>query len=233
MNDRIIDYFRDNPTSNGGKEPSITLAFAQSLDGSIALKDGQATAISGPESLKLTHQMRAAHQSILIGVGTVLADDPQLSVREVQGKDPQPIILDSHLRFPINAKLLKNESKPWIFCLDAHDKAKREKLEAQGAKVFVVDPNQAGRIHLESFIEQLRRLGIQSVMLEGGAALIASFLAAKLVNSAMITIAPNFIGGLKVLENPLMNNGGQIFPRILSPKIQLLGEDLILWGSLG
>ena len=232
MTDEILKFIQADKQENAVIKPRINLAYAQSIDGSIALKKGQSTAISGPESLRLTHQMRAIHQAILVGIGTVLADDPQLTVRKTAGNDPQALILDSRLRFPLDAKLLANDRQVWIFCLDAHDKAKREMLETKGAKVFVVPSNQSGRINLISFLGKLRELNIESVMLEGGASVIASFLAARLIQKAIITIAPNFIGGLKVLEKPLLNNEGIFFPRIKSPKVQLLGEDLVVWGNI-
>ena len=93
----------------------VTLSFAQSLDGSITVKRGQFTAISGSESMHLTHQLRAAHQAILIGIGTALSDDPQLSVRLVDGQQPQPVVVDSQLRLPLTAKLFTQPRLPWIF----------------------------------------------------------------------------------------------------------------------
>jgi GTP cyclohydrolase II len=95
--------------------PFVTLAYAQSIDGSISIARGQRSALSGPESLRYTHALRAGHDGILVGVGTVLADDPELRVRLVDGRDPQPVIVDSHLSTPIEAKLLAQSGRnPWI-----------------------------------------------------------------------------------------------------------------------
>ena len=95
--------------------PFVTLAYAQSVDGSISIARGQRSALSGPESLRFTHALRAGHDGILVGVGTVVADDPELRVRLVDGRDPQPIIVDSHLRTPVGAKLLAQMGRqPWI-----------------------------------------------------------------------------------------------------------------------
>src|SRR5262249_3832268 len=83
--------------------PFVTLSYAQSVDGSIAARPGQPLALSGAQSMTLTHQLRVAHDAILVGIGTVLADNPRLTVRLVEGKNPQPIVADSHLRFPLSA----------------------------------------------------------------------------------------------------------------------------------
>jgi GTP cyclohydrolase II len=95
--------------------PFVTLAYAQSIDGSISIARGQRSALSGRESMRFTHALRAGHDGILVGVGTVVADDPELRVRLVDGPDPQPVIVDSHLRTPVGAKLLAQTGRqPWI-----------------------------------------------------------------------------------------------------------------------
>jgi GTP cyclohydrolase II len=93
----------------------VTLAYAQSLDGSITTERGQRYRLSGPEAMRFTHALRAAHDAILVGVGTVLADDPELRVRLVEGPDPQPVVVDSRLRTPATARLLTRPGRPlWI-----------------------------------------------------------------------------------------------------------------------
>ena len=109
--DQILPEIKRLPGAAG--RPVVTLSYAQSLDGSIAARRGFPLQISGTESAQLTHQLRAVHDAILVGIGTVLADDPHLTVRHAQGKDPQPVVLDSQLRFPLGAKLLRERS-PWI-----------------------------------------------------------------------------------------------------------------------
>src|SRR5205823_12555295 len=102
--------------------PFVTLSYAQSVDGSIAARPGQPLALSGALSMTLTHQLRAAHDAILVGIGTVLADNPRLSVRLVEGKDPQPIVADSRLRLPLSANLLyQHPLSPWIASGDQAD----------------------------------------------------------------------------------------------------------------
>jgi len=96
--------------------PLVTVSWAQSANGAIAAADGSPVALSGPESLRLTHRLRALHGAIMVGIETVIADDPLLSVRLAEGPQPQPVILDSRLRFPPGARLLSRaDRKPWIF----------------------------------------------------------------------------------------------------------------------
>ncbi|MEZ4635790.1 MAG: dihydrofolate reductase family protein [Caldilineaceae bacterium] len=94
--------------------PLVTLSYAQSLDGSITAQPGQPFAISSAESLQWTHSLRAAHDAILVGIGAVLADDPSLTVRFAQGQNPQPVVVDSHLRLPTDAQLLRKHDTIWL-----------------------------------------------------------------------------------------------------------------------
>ena len=94
--------------------PLVSLSYAQSLDGSLAARRGSPLLLSGKASMQLTHRLRASHDAILVGIGTILADDPQLTVRLVQGPQPQPVILDSHLRLPPNARVFQGPKLPWI-----------------------------------------------------------------------------------------------------------------------
>ncbi|NUM48849.1 MAG: RibD family protein [Anaerolineales bacterium] len=222
--------------------PQITLAYAQSLDGSLAARRGEPLAISGPEALRVTHQLRATHDAILVGIGTVLADDPRLTVRRVVGEHPQPIILDSQLRFPLAARLMGNPKKPWIVTTrdysaqnlgeqfetkPAH--ADRWKmLESQGAKVLAVAPGPDGRVDLFAMLLILSELGIRTLMVEGGAQVIGAFLKAKLVDEAVLTLAPIFVGGLHALETPLPAS----FPRLHAPTIAAVGSEWVVRGKL-
>jgi GTP cyclohydrolase II len=232
MDKDILDFILDKQTSLLDEGPQITLSYAQSIDGSLALARGHPLPISGPEALVLTHQLRAIHDGILVGIGTVLSDDPRLTVRDLEGPSPQAIILDSQLRMPVEAKLLKQAKGPWIFCLEKHDEAKKKKLEQLGASVVPIAANEDGRVDLELFTEKAASLSLKRIMLEGGASLISSFLSAKLVNMVVVTIAPMFIGGLKALEIPLSIMESESFPRILNPRVKQLGNDLILWGDM-
>src|SRR5512144_1074873 len=101
--------------------PRITLAYAQSLDGSIAARSGVPLQLSGTESMQYTHQLRAAHDAILVGIGTVLSDDPRLNVRLTAGVSPRPILRDSELRCPIDARCLESARRPIVVTNDWAD----------------------------------------------------------------------------------------------------------------
>lgn len=100
--------------------PFVTLSYAQSLDGSIALGDGRPLALSSPPSLFRTHALRARHDGLLVGVGTILTDDPRLTVRHAAGPNPRPVILDTQLRTPLPARVFANPSRPWFEIGRAH-----------------------------------------------------------------------------------------------------------------
>jgi 3,4-dihydroxy 2-butanone 4-phosphate synthase/GTP cyclohydrolase II len=211
--------------------PYVTLSYAQSLDGSIAARRGEPLAISGPESLRLTHQMRAHHDAILVGVGTVIADDPRLTVRHARGPDPQPVILDSRLRFPLWAKLLKGQRRPWIATTEASDPARQAALEAAGARVIRLPAGADGLVSLPALLAHLRRRHIRSLMVEGGATVISNFLAEHLADRLVLTIAPMLLGGLNAVAN-LGQLNGRVFPRLSQPRYQTLGNDIVLFGEM-
>src|SRR5512143_3069618 len=116
--------------------PRVTLTYAQSLDGSIAARSGMPLPLSGTESMQYTHQLRAAHEAILVGIGTVLSDDPRLNVRLTAGASPRPIILDSELRCPIDARCLEASRRPIVVANDGADDVRWRALEAQGVRVL-------------------------------------------------------------------------------------------------
>jgi GTP cyclohydrolase II len=211
--------------------PAVTLAFAQSLDGSIALEPGVPYPISSPESLRLTHQLRASHDAILIGIGTVISDNPSLTVREVQGDDPQPVILDSTLRFPLDAKMLNNPVKPWIFGRAPLDVNKKAALESRGARVFSVEPGTDIRVNLDGLLALLAKEEIANLMVEGGAQVISSFLKSRLPQTVVLTISAQFLGGLNPIDSNTLTVGGSL-PQLEHPRYEQLGEDVWVWGRL-
>lgn len=209
--------------------PLVTLSYAQSLDGSLSVARGTQTTISGPDSLAMTHALRAAHDAIAIGIGTLLADDPQLSVRLAEGHNPQPVILDSQLRTPRDANVLQSDPAPWVFCINDAPVEREAQLQAAGARVTRLAADEDGRVALFAFLDQLGEWGVNSLMVEGGAALITSFLQRGLADQVAITIAPVFLGGLKAIEQ-LTDLAD--FPRIAEPQIERYGDDFVIWGAL-
>ena len=207
--------------------PFVSLSYAQSLDGSLAARPGVPLLLSGPESSALTHRLRAAHDAVLVGIGTVLADDPRLTVRGVPGESPQPVVLDSRLRFPLDRRLLAHPHPPWV-AAHTPDDGKAENLRRKGAQVLRL-PSEAGLVDLKALLQELKTRGISRLMVEGGARVIRSFLAARCVDWVLLTIAPTFIGGLRALSFEAGDGPGPVLRR---PQWQALGPDGIVWGEL-
>jgi len=211
--------------------PLVTLTYAQSLDGSIAARPGRPLALSGPQSQALTHALRASHDAILVGIGTVLADNPRLNVRLVPGTNPQPVVLDSRLRFPLYAQLLRqNGQPPWIATSQQADPERQEVLTRAGARILPLPTGPEGWIDLAALLNRLAELGINTLMVEGGAQIITSFLAARLVDQVVITIAPILVGGLRVVDLFSLPHPFA-FPRLCRLTSEHVGDDLVLRGD--
>lgn len=207
------------------QRPLVSLCYAQSLDGSLTLQRGKPLALSGNESMRLTHQLRSLHSAILIGIGTVLADDPQLTVRYAAGPTPQPIIMDSHLRFPQDARLwTSNPHRPWLVAQAPFNGPRQALLEARGARLIELRPGPSVQA-LPALLHDLWKLGIHSLMIEGGARIIESFLRERLVDRLIVTLAPCLVGGLHYL--------GEIGPLVPTMALdhlhyERLGNDLVV-----
>ncbi|MBE2201670.1 MAG: GTP cyclohydrolase II [Anaerolinea sp.] len=223
----------NNGRAATAQRPLITLCYAQSMDGSITSQRGQPTPLSGRESMALTHQLRAAHDGILVGIGTALADDPRLTVRLAMGSHPQPIILDSDLRLPLQAKILQHPTHaPWIIAAATADHGRQAALEAAGARVWRASTTTTGHIDLPLLLPRLALEGMHSIMVEGGAQVITSFLTQQLVDRVVITIAPTLIGGLHALENGSIRPFPHPFPRLQHIRYQRLGDDIVIIGDV-
>ena len=227
--------------------PFVTLSYAQSLDGCLTTQQGTATPISAPASLTMTHALRAAHDAILVGIETVLADDPALTVRLVAGDNPQPVIVDSQLRTPLDARLLQGSGGVWIAttaqgaeCSEAIKRSsRRQRLEEAGARVLTLPSDKKGRVDLAALLTCLGTEGIGALMVEGGARILTSFLEAGLADYAVITIAPVFLGGYQMIqpageaERSNQAGGGlrAVMPRLQNVEQVQLATDTILWGE--
>lgn len=184
--------------------PRVTVTYAQSLDGSLAAATGRPLALSGPEALAYTHRLRAEHAAILVGLGTVQADNPRLTVRHAAGPHPQPILLDSQLRCPLDAALLSHPTHHlWIAARADAPAERRAALEAAGAQVLPLPEAAAGRVSLPALLDELGARGVDTLMVEGGAQVITAFLTQDLADRLIITIAPRLVGGVRALAAPL------------------------------
>lgn len=214
--------------------PFVTLSYAQSLDGSIAARPREPLAISGPDAMALTHRLRATHDAILVGIDTLIADDPQLTVRKADGDDPIPVVLDSQLRFPPSAQLLDPSGPcPWIATGHDADPARAAALEARGACLLKLPTDANGQISLPALLAQLGEQGMRSLMVEGGSQVLSSFLRRHLADHVIVTVAPMFVGGVPGIREiqPEGLNGHARFPRLTDVSHHALGDDLVLSGT--
>ena len=176
--------------------PLVTLAYAQTLDGRIAAGDGTSRWISGAASLVRTHQLRADHDAIMVGIGTILADNPRLTVRHVPGPDPVRIVVDRTLRTPLTAAVIADgaATHTWLVC-DAHaPHAHQHAFQTCGATLIPQAPTADGSFAMLPLLQHLATRGIRTLMLEGGSRLIASMLRARCVDRIAVTIAPKILG---------------------------------------
>jgi GTP cyclohydrolase II len=226
VGDELEQWLNEQPLPRD--RPLVSLAYAQSLDGSIALEPGQPLMLSGPESQLLTHRLRRWHQGILVGVGTVVADDPLLTVRLVQGESPRPIVVDPRLRFPLQARLLDNQRRPLIATSCKDSSIHRLALQEKGAEVIEVGAD-CGELNLRDLLSHLRERGIERLMVEGGAKVLQTFLREQLADLAIVTIAPRWIGGLSATRT---TSEAPLFPDLADPHWRTVGSDTVLWSTL-
>ncbi len=186
-----------------GRMPRVTLSYAQSLDGRIATATGDSRWISGPSTLRLAHRLRAENQALLVGIGTVLRDDPRLTCRLAgrRARSPARVVLDSGLRLPPDSRLARGaaELPTLVFTVapgtDARARAsRRAALEALGVRIVEGPPDAEGRVELRWALQQLAGLGYASLFVEGGAGVITSFLRERLVHRLLVVVAPLLIG---------------------------------------
>lgn len=210
--------------------PMVTVSYAQSVDGSIAARNRQQLMLSSRQSMVLTHRIRAACDAIVIGINTLLVDNPLLTVRLIDGPNPQPIVLDSKLRIPLQSRLLdRTDHRCWLACTDKSNIERIGSVERRGAELIHCRRDHLGRVDLPDLLSLLGQRGIRSIMVEGGSQVITSFLEARLVDQMIITIAPRLVGGLPVLNRPTAGNGSLL--HLDSITYQSCGPDIILWGK--
>jgi len=180
-------------------KPVVTLHFAQSLDGRIGLGQGSERAIlSSEEGVLCAHAARSRNDAVLIGIETLLHDDPLLTLRGIAGPQPSRVVLDSQLRVPLSARLLaagKNAGPVIVLgCAERAEPLRRAALESAGVTVLLTSTGSDGRVQLSEGLELLARRGVKRLLVEGGAKVLTSFLRRRLVDRAEVEIAPLWLG---------------------------------------
>jgi diaminohydroxyphosphoribosylaminopyrimidine deaminase/5-amino-6-(5-phosphoribosylamino)uracil reductase len=218
--------------------PWVIAKAACSLDGRIATTTGESQWLTGEAARVYGHRLRHQVDAILVGIGTVLLDDPRLTTRlpGVKGKDPIRVVLDSRLRLPLSARIanLDSPAPTWVACRDMVPKEKIKALEQQGVEVLIM-PEEGGLIALRPLLEFLGERQVQSLLVEGGAETLGSFFDQKLVDQFYFFYAPKFLGG-RAAPGVLEGHGiAQIkdAPLARDLTIRRLDSDLLISGYIG
>jgi len=181
------------------KEPFIILKVAATLDGKIATRDGESKWISNEASRRHVHRLRDQVDGILVGIGTILKDDPELTARLKGGRNPHRIVLDSRLRIPEKARVI--ETFPSLTILATTEQApkdKVERLEKKGVRVLILDSKE-GRVDLKSCLSKLGEMGIMTLMVEGGSGINGSFLDEGLADKVLFFFSPRLLGDTRAM----------------------------------
>ena len=217
------------------KKPFIVLKAAMTLDGKIATATGQSKWITNETSRAYGYKLRDIYDGIMVGINTVIEDNPMLTARVDGGKNPIRIVVDSSLKIDINANVVQDKSaKTIIATTDKADKDKILKLQAQDVDVIVVDKDENDKVDIEKLLNILGQQNICSILVEGGATLSGSFVAKKLVDKVYFFIAPKIVGG-KEAKTPVAGTGILNLQEALALKdiqIEKLEEDILIIGRV-
>ncbi|MDE0810645.1 MAG: bifunctional diaminohydroxyphosphoribosylaminopyrimidine deaminase/5-amino-6-(5-phosphoribosylamino)uracil reductase RibD [Alphaproteobacteria bacterium] len=214
------------------ERPCVTLKLATTIDSRIATQDGESQWITGPPARRMVHAMRARHDAVLTGMGTVTADDPMLTCRisGLEGRSPTRVILDSRLSLPSTSALARSarDIKTMIITTSAAPYHPENVLEDLGVEVVRVQADQAGLVVPDAALKALADRGITSVLMETGARLATSFLAADLVDSLVWFRGPILIGGDgKPALEALGITALIAAPRLERIDVRVIGEDMV------
>jgi len=225
LNEAYYAYHR-----NG--RPFVTLKLAQSIDGRIATITGDSQWISSPGSIKLAHQLRAENDAVMVGVGTVRADNPALTVRLVKGRNPYRVVVVGRGPFPAGCQLAKKNTDARTIVAAVPDVARKLSRRAgvSGLTLWEVKPERSGRPDPADLMKKAAAFGLQSILVEGGSALGTSLLKARVVDKIVLVIAPKVIGGgtSSVGDLGISRLGEAI--RLESVTVRHVGPDIVVTG---
>lgn len=216
--------------------PWMVMKAGVSLDGRLNYQKGRSGWITGAQSGEKVHQLRNIHDAILVGSQTVAIDNPSLTTRldNGEGQDPVRVILDSSLRLPLDARVftLASEAETWVFCSHEADCTKRVQLENGGVRIFPV-PTVGSGLDLAAIAATLGSNGLNSVLVEGGAAVHGAMLNRRLYDYAYLFIAPRFAGdqGVPLVSGYQAADRDRAFA-LRAVKHTSLGDDVLIAGEL-
>lgn len=212
--------------------PFVSLKAAMSLDGRMTLANGSSKWITGIEARTESHRMRAENDAVLVGIGTVLTDDPELTVRHVEGVNPLRVVMDSGLRTPPSAKIIGHDGKCLILTAEGADRQKLQALTDAGAIVAEVS-SRGGHVDILSALKYLAGMGVLTLMVEGGPAILSAFLRERLADYVrMFTASAKIFGegrGLEVCAG--FRDVNEAFT-LTGTITRILGNDIMMEGRL-
>jgi riboflavin-specific deaminase-like protein len=208
----------------------VTVHVAQSLDGRLAI-EGRATPLSSQEGQRSAHLARAAHDAVLVGINTVRIDDPQLTVRHVEGRDPLRVVLASRLDLPPSAKVLGSDGR--LLVIGARGKANGHLNGCTTCDFEIVDSTSDGMVDLRLALEVIKKRGVKKLLVEGGARVLSSFFRAHLVDEVEIEVAMKFLGapGTPTL-GALGVDGIDQAIELTDVSVDRLGQNVLLRGKV-
>ncbi len=210
------------------KRPFVNLKIASTMDGRIATHTGDSRWITSYPSRKLVHRWRSVYDAVLVGIGTILMDDPMLNVRFVKGRDPMVVVLDKDLRIPWNSKVLANKN---VVIFTSHKGEKGKELERMGKKVIEVGAC-GSFLDLREVLQRLMEMGVSSVLVEGGGKVFTSFIECGLADKITLFLSPKMIGGPKTfLSSPGVERIKDAYT-LKNVNFKKVGDDILIEGFI-
>ena len=211
-------------------KPFVMLKLAMTLDGRIATKTGHSKYISNSQSRALSYAWRDSFDAILVGINTVLIDNPKLTSRTSDAKNPTRIVVDSHLRIPLTSQVLESNARRIIATTGKHDKDKKKQLESLGVEIVMLPEEKPDHINLNALMDELGKKEITSVMVEGGAELATAFLDNNLINKCAFFIAAKILGsGKSAFDGKGVEKMDDAW-QLKDVSIRKLGNDVLVMG---
>lgn len=216
--------------------PFVTVKFAMSLDGKIATRTGDSKWVTGPQARALVQRMRRETDAVMVGIRTVIADDPALTARDGDGRplarQPLRVALDSHCRMPVESQLLHQPGQTVVYTTPAAPPGNVRGLEQAGAEVRMLGATSAGQVCPEEALSDMGRRGIVNLLVEGGGLTLGSLFDARLVDKVHAFVAPVVIGGVAA-ASPVEGAGAELMAhamRLERAAIRQIGPDWLITG---
>jgi 3,4-dihydroxy 2-butanone 4-phosphate synthase/GTP cyclohydrolase II len=213
--------------------PHVVLKYAQTVDGRIATASGDSKWISGADERAISHALRAACDAVLVGVGTVVTDDPQLTVRMVPGASPVRVVLDSTLRTPPTARILDDDAATMLYATDRATMERQDEIRSRHVGVRVMPTGPDG-VDVRAVLSDLRSSGVRSLLVEGGAKVLTSLLAAGVADRLIVAIAPTIVGAGTEAVGDLGTATIATGVRLTNRSLHVMADDLLIaWDVVG